>query len=309
VLISTNDDEIPTRGWKGISVMSWEMLVAHADEIIDAGTACVIADEAHYAKNPGAQRTKSLVAVLEKVPHGILLTGTPIKNVVVELHTLLSALDPETWGTRKAFAEAYVAEQKRTPGGGTQYIGVKDVGPLQKRLACSMVRRQKEDALKDLPKKERVYYQVPMSAAQRDAYMDAEENFLSWYEEAVEDRVRAELAREGVDDRTASAQARASAQAKAEAALRAQAIVKHVPPPQADTSKPLQVLITNIDYNDYVGRIGIGRIFCGRIKSGQQVAVIKHDGTKVMSKVQQLLESASESARLALKPSHWQPWL
>ena len=226
VLISTNDDEIPTRGWKGISVMSWEMLVAHADEIIDAGTACVIADEAHYAKNPGAQRTKSLVAVLEKVPHGILLTGTPIKNVVVELHTLLSALDPETWGTRKAFAEAYVAEQKRTPGGGTQYIGVKDVGPLQKRLACSMVRRQKEDALKDLPKKERVYYQVPMTAAQRDAYMDAEENFLSWYEEAVEDRVRAELAREGVDDRTASAQARASAQAKAEAALRAQAIVK-----------------------------------------------------------------------------------
>jgi GTP-binding protein len=69
-----------------------------------------------------------------------------------------------------------------------------------------------------------------------------------------------------------------------------EAIVKHVPPPQADTSKPLQVLITNIDYNDYVGRIGIGRIFCGRIKSGQQVAVIKHDGTKVMSKVQQLLQ-------------------
>jgi GTP-binding protein len=49
-------------------------------------------------------------------------------------------------------------------------------------------------------------------------------------------------------------------------------------------------LITNIDYNDYVGRIGIGRVFCGTIKAGQQIAVIKRDGTKVMSKVQQLLQ-------------------
>ncbi|MFO0856267.1 MAG: translational GTPase TypA [Phycisphaerales bacterium] len=69
-----------------------------------------------------------------------------------------------------------------------------------------------------------------------------------------------------------------------------EAIVKHVPPPPADTSKPLQVLITNIDYNDYVGRIGIGRIFCGSIKSGQQVAVIKRDGKKVLTRVQQLLQ-------------------
>ena len=106
-LIETGEDEIPA-GWKGISVMGWEMMVAHAAEIIEAGTACVIADEAHYAKKPTTQRTKSLVAILEKVPHALLLTGTPIKNVVVELHTLLAALDKETWSTRKAFAAQYV---------------------------------------------------------------------------------------------------------------------------------------------------------------------------------------------------------
>src|ERR1041384_2684689 len=50
-----------------------------------------------------------------------------------------------------------------------------------------------------------------------------------------------------------------------------EAIIKEVPAPPADTSKPLQVLITNIDYNDYVGRIGIGRIFSGAIKNSQQV--------------------------------------
>ncbi len=69
-----------------------------------------------------------------------------------------------------------------------------------------------------------------------------------------------------------------------------EAIVKHVPPPAADTSRPLQVLITNIDYNEYVGRIGIGRVFSGAVQAGQQVAVIKRDGKIVKSKIAKLLQ-------------------
>jgi GTP-binding protein len=69
-----------------------------------------------------------------------------------------------------------------------------------------------------------------------------------------------------------------------------EAIVKEVPPPPADTTKPLQVLITNIDYNEYVGRIGIGRVVNGKIKAGQQVIVIKRDGKHVLTKVAQLLQ-------------------
>jgi GTP-binding protein len=69
-----------------------------------------------------------------------------------------------------------------------------------------------------------------------------------------------------------------------------EAIVREVPPPPADTARPLQVLVTNIDYNDYVGRIGIGRVFSGSIKAGQQVTVIKRDGKQVATKVGQLLQ-------------------
>lgn len=68
-----------------------------------------------------------------------------------------------------------------------------------------------------------------------------------------------------------------------------EAIVKHVPPPRAEIEKPLQVLITNLDYNDYVGRIGIGRIFSGQIRAGQQVAVLKRDGKRVNTKVAKLM--------------------
>ena len=67
-----------------------------------------------------------------------------------------------------------------------------------------------------------------------------------------------------------------------------EALLKHVPAPHGDPEKGLQLQITSIQYNDYVGRIGVGRIYNGRIKTGQQVAVCKRDGSVVKSKVQQV---------------------
>ena len=62
-------------------------------------------------------------------------------------------------------------------------------------------------------------------------------------------------------------------------------ILEHVPPPGGNPAAPLQLLITTIDYSDYVGRIGIGRVFAGTIESGQNVAVIHRDGTQSSEKV------------------------
>src|SRR5437763_8282435 len=67
-----------------------------------------------------------------------------------------------------------------------------------------------------------------------------------------------------------------------------EALMKHIPAPHGDADKTLQVQISSIQYNDYVGRIGVGRIINGVIKSGQQIAIIKRDGSQVKSKVQQL---------------------
>ena len=69
-----------------------------------------------------------------------------------------------------------------------------------------------------------------------------------------------------------------------------EAIVKHIPPAKGDPNAPLQALVTSLDYNDYVGRIGIGRVFNGTIKLGQSVAVIKRDGKTETSRFQQLLQ-------------------
>ncbi|MCX7794805.1 MAG: translational GTPase TypA [Thermodesulfovibrionales bacterium] len=62
-------------------------------------------------------------------------------------------------------------------------------------------------------------------------------------------------------------------------------ILKTVPPPEGDEKDVLQFLVTNIDYNDYVGRLAIGRIFSGRVRAGDTVAVIKNQREMVKSKI------------------------
>lgn len=56
-------------------------------------------------------------------------------------------------------------------------------------------------------------------------------------------------------------------------------ILEHIPAPIDNSDEPLQFQVSLLDYNDYVGRIGIGRVFRGRIKVGDQVALMKLDGT------------------------------
>ena len=56
-------------------------------------------------------------------------------------------------------------------------------------------------------------------------------------------------------------------------------IINTVPEPKGSEEEPLQLLVTNIDYDDYTGRIGIGRIERGTIKASEQVALCKKDGT------------------------------
>ncbi|KOP81933.1 translational GTPase TypA [Cytobacillus solani] len=56
-------------------------------------------------------------------------------------------------------------------------------------------------------------------------------------------------------------------------------IVENIPAPVDNKEEPLQFQVALLDYNDYVGRIGIGRVFRGTMKVGQQVALMKLDGT------------------------------
>jgi GTP-binding protein len=66
------------------------------------------------------------------------------------------------------------------------------------------------------------------------------------------------------------------------------AVIAHVPPPRGNPDAPLQLLVANLDSSDYLGRIAIGRIFNGRVKIGDAVAVVKLDTAVQHTKVTKL---------------------
>src|SRR5437773_8196540 len=66
------------------------------------------------------------------------------------------------------------------------------------------------------------------------------------------------------------------------------AVIEHVPPPRGNPDGPLQILVANLDSSDYIGRIAIGRIFNGRVKIGDAVAVLKLDAAVQETRVTKL---------------------
>ena len=66
------------------------------------------------------------------------------------------------------------------------------------------------------------------------------------------------------------------------------AILHYVPKPSGDPGAPLQMQITSLDYNDYVGRIGTGKIFMGSINVGQQVTRIDKNGNHTTHRITEL---------------------
>ncbi|MFY9977170.1 MAG: translational GTPase TypA [Candidatus Sulfotelmatobacter sp.] len=66
------------------------------------------------------------------------------------------------------------------------------------------------------------------------------------------------------------------------------AILKTIPHPQGDPAGPLQILVANLDYSDYLGRLAIARVFNGRMFTGEDVAIAKRDGSFQKTKITKL---------------------
>ena len=78
-----------------------------------------------------------------------------------------------------------------------------------------------------------------------------------------------------------------------------EAIIRSIPAPKADPDKPLQMLVTSLEYSDYVGRVAVGKIFAGKMAQAQQVTVIDREGHHTQQKVIQLYDFEGLSKRRA----------
>lgn len=67
-----------------------------------------------------------------------------------------------------------------------------------------------------------------------------------------------------------------------------EAILKHIPPPGGDPAEVLQLLVVNLDYSEYHGRLAIGRIFSGALNRGDEVAIVKLNGATETTRITKL---------------------
>jgi GTP-binding protein len=70
------------------------------------------------------------------------------------------------------------------------------------------------------------------------------------------------------------------------------AIVNTIPPPKGEAAGSLQILVANLDYSDYLGRLAIARVFNGTLRTGEEVAIAKLDGSFQKTKITKLFSFA-----------------
>jgi len=151
-----------------VLIVNYEQVHKHLNDLNRIGFHIAIFDEAHYLKNPKAQRTKACHKL--RANRYFMLTGTPMLNQVNELWGILHLIDPVGYPKYWTFQSRYCVF-----GGfqDKQIIGVKNEKELQERLNHVMIRRLKKDVL-DLPDVQTIVKKLDLSDKQRKLYDQVE---------------------------------------------------------------------------------------------------------------------------------------
>jgi SNF2 family DNA or RNA helicase len=140
VLVEDMDSKLVRPHSNLVYIMSWALLDARWTDLLRIRIRTVVADEAHYAKNPDAQRSQALFQLAQTTKRVLLLTGTPIVNTRDELRVLNGLLGENP----------------------------------------PMIRRLLEDVAKDIPQKKRSYLHVRLRPKHQTEYDKADQDFEQW---------------------------------------------------------------------------------------------------------------------------------
>ena len=156
--------EAAARAWAdkgGVAVTTFEALRSLPGDL-DVWPGMMVVDEAHYAKNPEALRTKTVSRWAGRSRRVLFLTGTPMENKVGEFRVLVGHLRPEIAETVTEIAEK--AEKTDPDGGGTDF---------RKAVAPVYLRRNQDDVLSELPPRLETQEWVTLEGPALRAYRDA----------------------------------------------------------------------------------------------------------------------------------------
>ena len=139
------------------------------DEFLANGYKTLIADEIHYLKETTSQRGMAGKALSEGLANVIGLTGTPILNRPMEVWNIASCINPKLFPSRFDFGRRYCNGHETRFG--WDFSGASNLEELDEKLRTSiMIRRRKDQVLKELPAKIRIT--VPMALENMGEYED-----------------------------------------------------------------------------------------------------------------------------------------
>ncbi len=165
----------------GVSVPAGEVTIINYDRLKNLPKGLrvdtLILDEAHYVKNPSANRSKLTAELSRKARHVIALTGTPITARPMDLWHAVKCINPGLFPSRHSFGIRYCAG--RNNGWGWEYKGASHTDELHQILAENiMIRRKKSEVLSELPDKQRIV--VNFKIDNRVEYDNARKNLIAW---------------------------------------------------------------------------------------------------------------------------------
>ena len=165
VTVIKGGDYMAVRSWEdggGVAVTTYESISRFALPQ-DFGFSLLVADEAHYVKNPQARRTQALLILSRKAQRSLFMTGTPLENRVDEMCFIISCLRPDIAGEIKEMKYISAAPQFR------------------EKLAPVYLRRTRENVLSELPALIEKEQWVEMTAEEWKSYMLSvmSENFMA----------------------------------------------------------------------------------------------------------------------------------
>lgn len=151
---------------------------------------CLIVDESTYIKNPSSIRSKAVKKISQRIESVILLSGSPILNRTIELYTSLNILDQEAWNDYYGFARRYCAAYQSRWG--LDVSGASNIPELKERIDKYIIRKRKEDVLKDLPSKKFINVPIQLENGIQKKYQLLE-NSLRAYLRNAKNKTRAEI--------------------------------------------------------------------------------------------------------------------
>lgn len=162
-------------------IINYDILPYWTPSLLEAGVKIIIIDECQYIKNRGIKRTKAVQSICKGTKCKVVaLSGTPILNRPAEFWPVLNLIEPKQFSSFWNFAFQFCAPKKGW-GGQWMFNGATNTQQLHHMLKKIVLRRMKEEVLKDLPRKTRSV--IPITIHNRREYKEAETDFLRWYEE------------------------------------------------------------------------------------------------------------------------------